>query len=76
MEKTDGAGEEEDDDGGIEMSQFFKDGTMQTMIADLKARRIGGIYMPNVRWFSGEERAGRNAARDWRGRWRTWRTCS
>ena len=58
MEKTDGAGEEEEDDGGIEMSQFFKDGTMQTMIADLKARRIGGIYMPNVRWFSGEERGG------------------
>ncbi len=57
-EKTDKAGEEEEDDGGIEMSQFFKDGTMQTMIADLKARRIGGIYMPNVRWFSGEERGG------------------
>jgi phosphoglycerate kinase len=57
-EKTDEAGEEEEDDGGIEMSQFFKDGTMQTMIADLKARRIGGIYMPNVRWFSGEERGG------------------
>jgi phosphoglycerate kinase len=49
-------GEEEEDDGGIEMSQFFKDGTMQTMIEDLKARRIGGIYLPNVRWFSGEER--------------------
>jgi len=55
-----GEGEEEEeeaeDDGGIEMSHFFKDGTMQTMIEDLKARRIGGIYLPNVRWFSGEER--------------------
>ena len=46
----------DDDDGGIEMSQIFKDGTMQTMIKDLKERRIGGIYLPNMRWFSGEER--------------------
>ena len=46
----------DDDDGGSEMSQIFKDGTMQTMIKDLKERRIGGIYLPNMRWFSGEER--------------------
>ena len=47
---------DDDDDGGIEMSQIFKDDTMQTMIKDLKERRIGGIYLPNMRWFSGEER--------------------
>jgi len=27
-------------------------------IRDLRARRIGGIYLPNTRWFEGEEAAG------------------
>ena len=28
---------------------------MEPMLRDLKARKIGGIYLPNTRWFAGEE---------------------
>lgn len=28
---------------------------MGPMLADLKSRKIGGIYLPNSRWFAGEE---------------------
>jgi len=28
---------------------------MAPMLADLKSRKIGGIYLPNTRWFAGEE---------------------
>ncbi|MGL4209381.1 MAG: phosphoglycerate kinase, partial [Candidatus Adiutrix sp.] len=28
---------------------------MAPAMADLKARKIGGIYLPNTRWFAGEE---------------------
>ncbi len=28
---------------------------MGPMIADLKARKTGGLYLPNTRWFAGEE---------------------
>ncbi|MDL2226895.1 phosphoglycerate kinase [Deltaproteobacteria bacterium OttesenSCG-928-M10] len=28
---------------------------MAPLLADLRARRIGGIYLPNTRWFAGEE---------------------
>ena len=34
---------------------------MAPMLADLKARRIGGIYLPNTRWFAGEEAKGDKA---------------
>jgi phosphoglycerate kinase len=27
-------------------------------IRDLKARKVGGIYLPNTRWFTGEENSG------------------
>jgi phosphoglycerate kinase len=42
-----------DDDGGI---REIDENVMKQMIEDLRERRIGGIYMPNMRWFSGEER--------------------
>jgi len=29
--------------------------SMSTIIEDLRARRIGGVYLPNTRWFDGEE---------------------
>ena len=32
-------------------------------IRDLRARRIGGIYLPNMRWFEGEESQGELRAR-------------
>lgn len=28
---------------------------MEPLLKDLKARRIGGLYLPNSRWFAGEE---------------------
>ncbi len=28
---------------------------MAPLLADLKARKIGGLYLPNTRWFAGEE---------------------
>ncbi|MDR2460083.1 MAG: phosphoglycerate kinase [Deltaproteobacteria bacterium] len=28
---------------------------LSPLIAELKARKIGGIYLPNTRWFAGEE---------------------
>ncbi len=31
------------------------DTSINLAIKDLKARRIGGIYLPNTRWFQGEE---------------------
>lgn len=31
------------------------DKIMKPLLDDLKARRIGGIYLPNTRWFAGEE---------------------
>jgi phosphoglycerate kinase len=31
------------------------DTSVNWLIQDLKARRIGGIYLPNTRWFAGEE---------------------
>jgi len=32
-------------------------------IRDLKSRRVGGIYLPNTRWFEGEENQGEIRAR-------------
>ena len=29
--------------------------SMSTILEDLRARRIGGVYLPNTRWFDGEE---------------------
>ena len=34
------------------------DTSINLHIKDLKARRIGGIYLPNTRWFRGEEAKG------------------
>ena len=31
------------------------DTSINWLLSDLKARRIGGIYLPNARWFKGEE---------------------
>ena len=31
------------------------DTSVNWLIEDLRARRIGGIYLPNTRWFQGEE---------------------
>jgi phosphoglycerate kinase len=31
------------------------DTSVNWLIDDLKARRIGGVYLPNARWFAGEE---------------------
>jgi len=31
------------------------DTSINALIQDLRARRIGGIYLPNTRWFEGEE---------------------
>ena len=33
----------------------WDDASMTTIIDDLRARRIGGVYLPNMRWFEGEE---------------------
>ena len=29
--------------------------TMEPLLAELKSRKIGGLYLPNTRWFAGEE---------------------
>ena len=34
------------------------DSSIESAIKDLKARRIGAIYLPNTRWFEGEEATG------------------
>lgn len=34
------------------------DDKLKTAIKDLKDKKIGGIYLPNTRWFSGEESSG------------------
>ena len=34
------------------------DTSINWLIRDLRAHRIGGIYLPNTRWFEGEEAAG------------------
>jgi len=34
------------------------DTSVNLAIRELRARRYGGIYLPNVRWFAGEEAAG------------------
>lgn len=31
------------------------DTSVNVLLDDLRARRIGGIYLPNTRWFAGEE---------------------
>jgi len=41
-----------DPDWGI---TSIDDKTIGSVLADLKSRRIGGIYLPNTRWFAGEE---------------------
>jgi len=43
-----------DDDVGIRQI----DTSINWHIRDLRAHRIGGIYLPNTRWFEGEEAAG------------------
>ena len=40
--------------GGIQQI----DTSINWLIRDLRARRIGGIYLPNTRWFAGEEQNG------------------
>jgi phosphoglycerate kinase len=34
---------------------------MGPLLADLKARKLGGLYLPNTRWFAGEEAGGDQA---------------
>lgn len=43
-----------DPDAGIKQI----DTSINWYIRDLRARRIGGIYLPNTRWFEGEEATG------------------
>ena len=43
-----------DPDAGIKQI----DTSINWHIRDLRARRIGGIYLPNTRWFEGEEATG------------------
>ncbi|MCD6399221.1 phosphoglycerate kinase [candidate division WOR-3 bacterium] len=43
-----------DPDAGIKQI----DTSINWYIRDLRARRIGGIYLPNTRWFEGEETTG------------------
>ncbi|MDR1046067.1 MAG: phosphoglycerate kinase [Candidatus Adiutrix sp.] len=33
----------------------FSEKVMAPLLSDLKARKIGGLYLPNTRWFAGEE---------------------
>ncbi len=37
------------------------DTSINILIKDLKKRKIGGIYLPNTRWFMGEEAGGKDA---------------
>lgn len=39
------------------------DTSINWLIHDLRARKIGGIYLPNTRWFAGEEDKGANMER-------------
>lgn len=39
------------------------DTSINWLIHDLRNRKIGGIYLPNTRWFSGEEDKGANMER-------------
>lgn len=39
------------------------DTSINWLIRDLRARRIGGIYLPNTRWFEGEESKGEKRER-------------
>jgi len=39
------------------------DTSINWLIQDLRARKIGGIYLPNTRWFAGEEDKGANMER-------------
>eukprot|EP00897_Mesotaenium_endlicherianum_P004609 jgi/Mesen1/4176/ME000219S03305 len=39
------------------------DTSINHLIADLRARNIGGIYLPNTRWFAGEEDKGERLQR-------------
>ena len=55
------------------------DTSVNWLIQDLRARRIGGVYLPNTRWFGGEEglaAAAAAAAGGGRGRARTLTTAS
>lgn len=49
---------EEENEGGYSSI----DTSINLLIKDLKKRKIGGIYLPNTRWFQGEE--GDEAAKD------------
>lgn len=49
---------EEEKEGGYSSI----DTSINLLIKDLKKRKIGGIYLPNTRWFQGEE--GDDAAKD------------
>ena len=48
-----------DPDAGIKQI----DTSINWHIRDLRARRIGGIYLPNTRWFEGEEAIGEQRER-------------
>ena len=48
-----------DPDAGIKQI----DTSINWHIRDLRARRIGGIYLPNTRWFEGEEATGEQRER-------------
>eukprot|EP00850_Spirogloea_muscicola_P021641 SM000256S08695 [mRNA] locus=s256:98454:102188:- [translate_table: standard] len=39
------------------------DTSINHLLSDLKARNIGGIYLPNTRWFAGEEDKGEKLQR-------------
>ncbi|KAH7293453.1 hypothetical protein KP509_28G026300 [Ceratopteris richardii] len=39
------------------------DTSINWLIQDLRSRKIGGIYLPNTRWFAGEEDKGENLQR-------------